>query len=436
MALITPSSASEVDQRSKVDVQRELQTSNPFLRNHWLSAIITALANRIYDFYLSLNITAKEALPDTAVVNLERWAAIWGIIRNPGLAATGRVAIGGVSATSIPNGTNFTSSGGEIYTSTALATVTFQNLTIDSLVSAGTTATLTTVEDHRLASNILISISGAGQPEYNVSGTEIVVTAADELTYTIADNPSSPATGDTFLNFTAASVPVESENFGVDTNQDLDTSLSLQTLLGGVDNAGSVDFGKLGGGIDQETNEEMQPRLLERIQNPIAHFNESEITSLAKTIGGTTRVFVQEITPDVGQVTVYFMRDGDDNPIPDGSEITAMKTLLDTIRPANTSEDDLIVRAPTATGTDYIFTDLQPTTSTMQGAVTESLQQFFAERTTVEENVDADAYRSSIFNTVDVTNGDVVTTFELAHPTGDLVVGSGEIAVLGNVVYP
>ncbi len=72
----------------------------------------------------------------------------------------------------------------------------------------------------------------------------------------------------------------------------------------------------------------------------------------------------------------------------------------------------------------------------MQVAVSDSLEQFFAERTSVEVNVDADAYRSSIFNTVDTTNGDIVTTFTLTIPTGDIVVGSGEIATLGNISYP
>jgi len=439
MALNTPNSAQEVDQRAKVDVQRELQTSNPFLKNSWLGSIITATANRIYDFYLSLNITAREALPDTAVENLERWAAIYKITRNPGTQATGKVAIGGTAGVTVPKNTTFTSSDGEIYNSTAGATVTYQNITIAELKRAGTTATLTTPEDHLLASNIPISISGAygsDYKDYNISGTEIIVTGDKTFNFAIAGAPPTPATGTVYLNVTAASVPIESETYGSAANQTLDTTLDLQSLIVGVDSSGGVDYGALVGGEEQEQNAMMRRRLLGRIQNPVAHFNVSEIESLAKTIGGTTRTWIQEITPDVGQVTVYFMRDGDPNPIPDGAAITEMNALLNTIRPANTAEEDFIIGAPTATGINYTFTDLQPSTSTMEDAVTESLEQFFAERTEVAVNVDADAYRSTVFNTVDTTNGDVVTTFELAYPTGDLVVGSGEIAVLGNIVFP
>ena len=61
-----PDSADEVVARSKADVQRELQQSNPFLKNSWLGAIVTGAANRIFDFYIQLNIAIRESFPDTA----------------------------------------------------------------------------------------------------------------------------------------------------------------------------------------------------------------------------------------------------------------------------------------------------------------------------------------------------------------------------------
>ena len=54
MPLNLPTSAAEVENRAKTDVQRELPGSNPFLKNSVLSAIVVGIANRIYDFYNQL----------------------------------------------------------------------------------------------------------------------------------------------------------------------------------------------------------------------------------------------------------------------------------------------------------------------------------------------------------------------------------------------
>ena len=66
MPLDIPESAAEVVQRSKTDVKNALPESNPFLKNSVLSAIVTAGANRVYDFYLQLINAIAESLPDTA----------------------------------------------------------------------------------------------------------------------------------------------------------------------------------------------------------------------------------------------------------------------------------------------------------------------------------------------------------------------------------
>jgi len=72
----------------------------------------------------------------------------------------------------------------------------------------------------------------------------------------------------------------------------------------------------------------------------------------------------------------------------------------------------------------------------MQTAITANLQQFFKESTTVGVDVDEDAYRSAIFNTVDTATGDTVSTFGLSAPSGDVTIASGEIGALGSIVYP
>ncbi len=516
MSLEIPESAAEVESRAKTDVQRELPESNPFLKNSWLSALITSFANRVFDFYLQLLAAIKENFPDTATGTfLERWAAIWGKQRLAATQATGNVVATGTAAALVPSGTVLTTSGGS-YTSTSSATISAQSISVSGIVRSGQTATATTTSDHGLANNVPVTISGTVETEYNVTAAAITVTGLNTFEYQVVGSPSTPATGTILAAFTSASVPVQSVVFGVSANLDAGEELTLQSPIVNVDDTLTVDFGAIGGGTDQETDASLRLRMLDRIQNPVAHFNESDIIDKAKEVAGVTRVFVQPagfvigtaaitsivrtgnvakvtltaaadfqsgqtvtvvgadqvdynvidapilvesttifhfivantpvtpatgtitstVTVAIGQVRVFFMRDNDINPIPSGSEVATVKTKIEEILPANTDEDnDLFVLAPVAVVTDFTFSSLTPNTSTMQTAVENNLKAFYAENTSVGVNIDEDAYRSAIFNTVDTETGDVVITFALSTPTADIVIGSDEIGLLGNVVF-
>lgn len=435
MPLNLPSTADEVVQRAKVDVQRELQGSNPFLKNHFLGAIITGIGNRVFDFFIQLDQAIKISFPDTTSGSfLARWSAIFGTPKTVATESTGNIVATGTATTPIANSTNYQSSDGLVYTSTALATITAQSLSVSDITRVGSIITVKTSVDHNIASNVPVTISGADQSEYN--GTfAIIVTALDEFTYDIVGSPVTPATGTLLADFTAASVPVQSVDLGADVNQDLDAVLTLQSPIAGVDSTASVDFGELGGAVDEESDSDNKIRLLGRIQNPIAHFSIAEIENQAKLIAGVTRVFVESITPAIGQVTIYFMRDNDDDPIPSASEVVTVKNKILEIKPANTASVDVIVLAPVAVPVDFTFTNIFPDTSTMRTSISASLAQFFDEETTVSVNVDEDKYRSAIANTIDTETGDAVESFVLLIPVGDVVIVSGEIGTLGTVIY-
>jgi len=122
--------------------------------------------------------------------------------------------------------------------------------------------------------------------------------------------------------------------------------------------------------------------------------------------------------------------------IPSGSEVAAVKSVLDAIRPANSDTADLIVLAPTGIPTSFVFTALSPNTASMKIAVENNLKELFDERTSVGVNVTEDTYKAAIFGTVDTTTGDVLTSFTLSAPTGDIVITAGEIGTLGAVSFP
>lgn len=437
MPLDIPDTALEIENRAKTDVQQEIPESNPFLKNSVIGAIITGFSNRIFDFYIQLKRLETLLFPDTTEDEfLTRWAAIYGLTILPASVSSGNVVATGIVGSSVPISSNLSSSDGRIYTST-LSVVIGANAINVTLTQVGGLVTATAASNHNLSSNVLVTIANANEADYNVIDVAIIVISALQFTYDISPaSPVSPATGTITASFNSILVPIQSVEFGVLQNQDANAILKFQSPIVGVDDSSGVDFNQIGGGSDQETEDSLRSRMLSTIQNPIAHFNVADIEQAALTVPGVTRVFVQEITPLLGQVTILFMRDNDINPIPVGSEITDVKDVILLIKPANTGDVDVIVAAPVAVTVNFVFSVMVPNTSTMQNAVTANLQQFFAENTDVGADVQSDGYRSAIFNTIDSETGQPITNFTLTGPVGDVTIASGEIGVLGSVTYP
>ena len=440
MPLDIPETAEEVIDRAKVDVRRSWAGSNPFLKNSAIGALVTGYANRVFDFYIQLKEGIRQCFPDTATDQfLERWGAIFGTVRLPATKSSGSVVLIGNPGIPIPLGTVFTS-GGQLFTSTAASNLDNKlRLNTQTIERSGTTATVTTFTPHGMASNVTVEISGADQPEYNKT-TLVNVINETQYSYDVTGSPATPATGFIITNAIFANVPVESNEFqdsanDVNVNLELDTTISLQSPIAFVENNGAVGADDIGGGTDAETDTDLRSRVVGRIQNPIAHFNVASIESKAREVNGVTRVFVEETTPDVGQVTIYFMRDNDDDPIPSGSEVDDVKNSILEIKPANTIDADVFVLAPTAVPAAFTFTDLSPNTIEMQTAISANLAQFFSEQTTVSVDVTQEQYIAAIQNTVDAS-GAVVSSFTLSDPAGDIAITSGQIATLGTVTYP
>jgi len=435
MPIKIPDSASQLVSKAKTDVQRELKGTNPFLKNHWLSALITGYSNRVYDFYLQLEVLLKELFFNTSSEEYLKIQASWyGVTILPATKSTGNIAITGVAGSVIPVAQEYKSSDGSIFVTLANATIATSNVAITSATRVGQVVTINIAAGHNIASNVQATISGFVEVEYNGAFTVNIISNTD-FTYVITGNPTSPATGSGVLQTTHVIVSVASSGFGAGNNVLADALLTLTQGVIGVDNDAGVTFNQISGGTDQESTTDFRKRFLFRIQNAIAHFNVFAIIAIAREINGVTRVFVQEVTPAVGQVTVYFMRDNDQNPIPPGTEITKVKDKILTIKPANTHDNDVIVLAPTAIPVNFVFSILNPGTEAMKTAINTNLAQYFDESTQVGVNVESDAFRSVIFNSIDLTSGDVVVNFTITSPPGDVTIASGEIGTLGTITY-
>lgn len=304
MAIGLPDSTEQVEDRIKADVQREATDSNPYLRVHWLRSVIAGFARRIFDFYGDLRRTETRLFPDTAD---EETAPIWGNIyvgpENPAENSSGQAVAQGTLGSSIGVGELLTANSID-YITISGANIAAHVVNVSSITRSGTTATVTTAGDHGLASAVPVTIVGADQSEYNLTDTEIVVTGLDSFTYQVTGSPATPATGTITITFESASVTIESVDFGDDTNLDLDTPVKLQSPLPGIDDTLNVDFGAIGGGTDEESLFDYKNRYLDKIRNPVAHFNKADIVAEAKKIAGVTRVFVEEAGTEIGTISV------------------------------------------------------------------------------------------------------------------------------------
>ena len=431
-----PEDRKVVADRQKTDVQGELPESNPFLKNSFLGADIAGAAGRNFDFYLQLQVLSNQMFPDTATNSfLNRWGLYKDVEKSPATQSTGTVTATGTPASTIADGSPLSTTDGVEYLTVGLATISTNVVSVSTLTRIGTTATATTASDHNLASGMSVVMAGAVETDYN--GTVVItVTGLNTFTYEVVGSPSTPATGTITVTTDSASVSIESVEFSQDTNQDAGTEISFNGTISGVDSKTIVQFGAIGGGTNDESDENFRLRVIEAYANPISTFSSAAIIKKAKEVSGVTRVFVEEITPAGGQVTIYFTRDNDDSIIPDASEVTTTKDKILEIKPAHVSDADVIVSAPTGVTVPFTFSALSPNTSTMQAAITANLTAFFEDDTTVGEDLLRVSYESTIFQTTDPDTGDSVTSFTLSTPTTDITIATGELPVLGNITYP
>lgn len=435
MSLPIPTNPQQLQQRSLADLQRHLPTTaNPFLPESWMGAQGIANANRVFEVYKMLSILEREAIPYYAVDLLEQWASYWGITRNPATGSTGTIVFTGTATTIVPALTEVTV-GGAIYNTTSPCTISANSVVPASITRVGTTATLTLSS---AASDIFdgleVTISGASPSQYN--GTyNITLISSTQFSYTMASDPGASASPVGTVAYTSGFAAAESQSFGEDTNLDASERLTLSTPIAGVDNSVYVNPEGFSGGTDEEDNDSLRSRLLYRVQNPVAMFNVAQITTTAKTVSGVTDVFVEENTPDVGKVLIYFVRTNDANPIPNAAQVLDVNAVIQAIRPATTAVANCVVSAPTPVSCSWTFTTISPDTTTMRSAITASLQALCLDYGVVGSPLTEDQYRSAIVNTIDTTTGEQLASFTLTT-TGDFGGASGEYPVFSSVTFP
>lgn len=421
--------------RSRVDVSRILPQLDPTIENSFINAIITSNSGRHYDNVLSIRQLIKELFPQTAgAESLARWSRYEGLTRFAPNEARGSVVFTGTNLAQIASGTRIRTDDNKVYTTDVATQITNATINASSVTRLGNTVTVRTSAAHNLASNISVTIAGADQTDYNGTFT-ITVLSETVFTYEITATPSSPATGTVTISCTCVLVAVTSVEVGLAQNLASGSRLSLTTSISGVNVAAHVSALGITGGQDLESLADWLIRIEQRRENPVANFNASAIEARVRLIQGVTRVRVKRNNPNVGFVTILFVRDDDENIIPDSGQVTLVRNSILEILPATNEESDVVVLAPTAVQTDYNFASITPDTLTMRNAIINNIRAYYRDVVNFETTITNDQYRSAITETIDPDTGQTLTAFTLSSPTGDIVVGDNQLAISGNIIF-
>jgi len=436
MPITYPKNRQEIVDRVNTDIQNELPEADPFIRNTAISAISISYSGAVYDLNVNQENLQAELFPNTAT---GEYAQVWGtmkdVIRNAAKPAQGSISITGNAGITIPMAqVEVSSSNGYKYLATSDAVITQGVRNITSIIRDGSTATVTTTTPHQLATTDTVIIAGANQSEYNIT-TTIIVIDDTHFSYLVSGTPISPATGTITATAINAYVDVICESNGANTNLSGGASLYFSTIIAGVNSVVHAGADGLVSGVDAEGDIAYRNRYVYAYRNPFSLFNDSSIISFLLQLGYVSRVWVDDITPSVGQVTIYFTTYGEDGfiAIPSPALVDKVKAALvdptTGIKPANTADIDVIVSAPDPVLVDFVFATIDPDTPSMRIAIDNSLKQSLGEGANVGVPFPEFAYNSTIWQTVDPVTGARLSSFTLTSPTADIPVAAGQLAI-------
>lgn len=98
----------ELVERALADVESRLPGADTKLRRGNLQVLPRVHAAAVHGLYGYLEFMARQAMPDSAEAEyLDRWAAVWGVLRRPAARATGSAAMNGTVGAVVPAGAIF-----------------------------------------------------------------------------------------------------------------------------------------------------------------------------------------------------------------------------------------------------------------------------------------------------------------------------------------
>jgi len=244
------------------------------------------------------------------------------------------------------------------------------------------------------------------------------------------------------IGITATEVLVRAIDAGAAGNLLPGDRIALSEPIVGVDNA--VVIVTMLGGVDQETDEELRVRVLERIREPPMGGDSEDYVAWALAVPGVTRAWSAPLEMGMGTVTVRFMCDDlrkTDDPLTDGfpldTDVAAVQKYMNFKRPV--AVKDFFVVAPIPEPINFALANLSNYDASTIQNIYDSVKAMLRERAAPAKAIDGvyigaqTIYEAWISEAV-LSAMEEEGHFNLAandHPMPT----PGHIAVIGTITY-
>jgi uncharacterized phage protein gp47/JayE len=211
-------------------------------------------------------------------------------------------------------------------------------------------------------------------------------------------------------------------------NLDAGTTLSISTPVIGLN--GTATVVALETGTDEESDDDLRIRVLERIRQPPMGGANYDYVAWAKAVNGVTRAWAN-VEMGIGTVTVRFMCDqlraNSNAGFPLASDVGAVTNYINFKRPVTVK--DTFVFGPIPQSIDVRIANLNPNDEATRAAIQQSLLAMLYLRAAPGQTIFA-AWK--YYAIMSVAN---VISFDLQDSSDDVMPSIGHMAVLRNVFY-
>ena len=211
-------------------------------------------------------------------------------------------------------------------------------------------------------------------------------------------------------------------------NLETGDELTIVYPVAGIDSTGIVASTNQLSGVDEEDDESLRDRLIERIQNPPQGGSKADYIAWAKEVSGVTRAWCYPTYLGPGTVGVTFTVDDDPvSKIPDSTKVDEVKAYIDddSRRPVNAV---VTVFAPVEVPIDFTI-QLNPDSAEIRANVEAELDALLFR----EGYPGGVVYLSQIREAISTSSGEIDSI--LTNPVANVSLDINEIATIGTITW-
>lgn len=237
-----------------------------------------------------------------------------------------------------------------------------------------------------------------------------------------ADGAGFTVLADATIAAGTAAVTVEAAAAGLASTTAIGSQLTFTSPVVGVNaqvTVASLDTA----GADEEPDDELLARLLDRIQQPPLGGTGNDYVQWALAQAGVTRAWAYGAWLGAGTVGLTFVMDGREDIVPLTGDVEAVQAALDLLRPVTA---DLTVFAPAIQPIDFTLRAI-PDSPANRAAIEAELADFFAR----EAEPGGTIWLSRVGEAISLAEGEFRHVIEA--PGADVTVAAGTLPVLGTV---